>query len=155
MPRMEPRVVYYDHARAEVDQPGFRSGAAGVFTPAQGGGYDTIERVRIPPNSCHALLEHGVVAALRALPLEVGPLEPGRPALFAPSALDDVAHVLYEADRNTYGRTFDFKLREVEKPEPVEYRLVVDNREFQRTLARLQFLVTSAGRHGEAVWLRI
>jgi hypothetical protein len=147
--------VYYDHAQPVAEQPGFRIGAAGVFKPVEGGGFETLERVVLSPNSCHALVEHGITDVLAALPLEVGPLEPGRQALFAPSSLDDVARVLYEADRTTYGRTHDFAIGEVHSPAWIQYRLIVDNREFQRTLARLQFLVTSAGRHGEAVWLQI
>ena len=53
----------------------------------------------------------------------------------------------------TYGARSDIAVGRVNGS--LEYRLAIDNREYQRSLSRLQFLVTSAGRHGCAVRVRI
>ena len=60
--------------------------------------------------------------------------------------------VFYEADRKTYGATWEF---DVAEDEGQVWRLRIDNREYQRTLARLQDLVRAASRAGHAVRLRI
>lgn len=153
--RLDMRLVYFDHDRAGDQQRGFRVGVAGVVLPDEFYGFEAEERVGLSANTLHALHGHGVVDALARLPLEIGPLEPGRQALLSPSCLDDAAVILYEADRTTYGARHEFVAgREIGTP-PVEYRLVVDNREYQRSLARLQFLVTSASRSGLGVWLQV
>ena len=41
----------------------------------------------------------------------------------------------------------------MEQPEPVEYRVRIDNREYQVTLARLRYLVSMASREGHAAWI--
>jgi hypothetical protein len=149
------RVVYYDHAAADSAQAGFRSGEAGRvrFTPQ--GDVESDVQVRIPPNSLHALEGHGIVERLGRLPLATGPIAPGRDAVLRPRALEDASRILYEADRDTYGATHEFVTHELEVPERVQYRIVIDNREYQRTLARLQYLVTLAGREGYAVRIRL
>lgn len=147
-----PRVIYYDHTNPDSAQEGFRSGDAGFVAPDRHGGFETDVQVEIPPNSLHALEQHGVVTALNELSFVVGPIRPGRDAVLRPVALDAAAHIFYEADRMTYGREWEFVIGvEGER----EYRLVIDNREYQRTLSRLQFLVTSASRRGLGVRLRL
>jgi len=149
------RVVYYDHARAHEAQCGFRCGAAGWVKPGPDGVYEVEDRVRVPPNALHALYAHGVVEALNRLSFQLGPIEPGREAVLSPSALDDASHVLYEADRKTYGRTWEFVVDERAAPDPVQLRIVIDNRGYQRTLSQLQYLATLAGRWGYGVRLRL
>jgi hypothetical protein len=149
------QIVFYDHSRPESDQLGFRSGEAGLVVPHPDGGLDSEADVAIAPNSLHALEQHGVVRELSRLEFAIGPLAPGRDAVLTPAALDEAAHILYEADRKTYGRTWEFTIGRAEVPQPAEYRIVINNREYQRTLARLQFLVTTAGRHGLGVRFRL
>ena len=72
--------------------------------------------------------------------------------MLRPSALDAAAHIFYEADRMTYGHVWELVIG---MRAGVEYRLVIDNREYQRTLSRLQFLVTRASRQGLGVRLRL
>jgi hypothetical protein len=116
--------------------------------------------VPLSANSVHALLGHGVVEALNALPLE-GRIGGGLDALLPPSSLDAARRILYEADRTTYGGSFEFVVEsgeqenENEPVEPLEHRIRIDNREYQVSLARLQFLCTQASRGGMAVWIRI
>jgi hypothetical protein len=149
------RIVYYDHAAPETGQPGFRSGRADRVRFADDGELESEQPVRIGPNSLHALEGHGIVARLNRLPLALGPIAPGRDAVLRPKALDDASRILYDADRDTYGAVHEFVVREVQVPECVQYRIVIDNRDYQRTLARLQYLVTLASREGFGVRLRL
>ncbi|MEM7410184.1 MAG: hypothetical protein AAF430_08130 [Myxococcota bacterium] len=146
--------VYYDHSRAEAEQPGFRSGEATSFVLDPNGEVVTCARVRLAPNSLHALHGHGVVEALNRLPLAVGPIEAGCDAVLEPRALSEASRILYEADRSTYGATWEFRVGAADAP-PREYCIVIDNREYQRTLSRLQYLVVLAGREGRAVRLAL
>lgn len=148
------RIVYYEHG-ADGEQPGFRSGEASHVVPLRSGDVELRLLVEIAPNSLHALVEHGVADQLARLPLSVGPLAPGRDAVLRPTALSDSVRILYEADRRTYGRTWEFVVGRAEGAEPVEYRITIDNREYQRTLSRLQYLVTMASRSGYGVRLRL
>ena len=144
--------IYYDHTCPEFEQRGFRSGDAGFVIPDEKWGFNGTKVVDIPPNALHALEEHGVVAELDALEFQTDPIAPGRDAVLRPFALDDAAHILYEADRKTYGRIWEFVIaRHGER----EFRLVIDNRGYQRTLSQLQFLVTSASRQGLGVRFRL
>jgi hypothetical protein len=149
------RVVYYDHAQPEALQPGFRAGRADRVRFTAAGDLESEQPVRIAPNSLHALEGHGVVAALNRLPLALGPIAPGRDAVLRPKALDDASRILYDADRRTYGARHEFLVHEAQVPERVQYRIVIDNREYQRTLARLQYLVTLASREGFALRLQL
>jgi hypothetical protein len=152
------RTIFYDHSDPGRAQPGFRSGEAGLAVPHPEGGLDSDARVQIAPNSLHALEQHGVVEELSRLEFAIGPIEPGRDAVLGPGALDEAAHILYEADRKTYGNTWEFLIGRGPGGGPaqsVEYRIVIDNREYQRTLARLQFLVTTAGRQGLGAHFRL
>jgi hypothetical protein len=156
---MRPRpIIYYDHASPNATQPGFRSGEAGLVHPDPDGGFQSEADVPIGPNSLHALVHHGVAEALRRLPYALGPMKPGRDAIIQPTALDAAASLLYEADRMTYGRTWEFVVwggtADDRIPDP-EYRIVIDNREYQRTLARLQFLVTTASHRGLGVRFKL
>jgi hypothetical protein len=149
------RIIFYDHSNPDGGQEGFRCGEAGLVVPNPDGGLDSDTGVSIAPNSLHALELHGVVGELARLEFAIGPLAPRSDAVLSPTALDEAAHILYEADRKTYGNTWEFIVAQAEVPQPAEYRIVIDNREYQRTLARLQFLVTTAGRHGLGVRLRL
>lgn len=158
------RVVYYDPLRHDASdgraggaEPVFRSGEAGSVALGADGDFTSDARVHIPPNSLHALHEHGVVAALGRLDFAIGPLVPGRDAVLRPTALSDASRILYEADRRTYGRVWEFTVarRASEGAEPTEYRIVIDNREYQRTLSRLQYLAVTSSREGRALRLRL
>ena len=146
------RIVHYDHEAGEAPQKGFRSGVAGFVVLSADQTLETEPRVRIGPNSHAALIGHGVIDALDRLPQVEGPLAPGVDAVIHAGALSDASRLLYEADRKTYSAHYEFVVGRVGE---VEYRVAVDNREYQRTLSRLQYLVTMAGRLGHAVWLRL
>jgi len=151
MTTAQTATVYFDH-RSSDEQPGFRSGEAGFVIPDDQWGFRGTTVVTIPPNALHALEEHGVVKQLNALEFQTGTIAPGRDAVFRPGSLDAAAQILYEADRNTYGRTWEFV---VGRAAGCEYRIVIDNRGYQRTLSQLQFLVTSAGREGFGARFRL
>jgi hypothetical protein len=148
-------IVYFDHARSDEAQEGFGHGDAGKVWLGDHGIFESDSRVRISGNSYHALLGHGVVGRLAVLPVQFGPIGEGRDAVLQPSVLESAARILYEADRMIYGASFEFSAGTTPLPAPREYRVVVDNREYQRTLARLQFLMSSAAREGHAVRLRL
>jgi len=145
-------IVYYDHGAGDRPQPGFHTGVAGFVVLSAGGTLETEPRVRIEPNSHGALLGHGVIEALNRLPDVEGPIACDVDAVIHPGALAAASRVLYEADRKTYGATYEFV---VDRNYGTEYRVAVDNREYQRTLSRLQYLVSMASRLGHAVWLRL
>jgi hypothetical protein len=145
--------VYYDHAAADLPQPGFRSGRADRVVVGPDGVAQPESAVQIPPNSLYALLGHGVAALLDRLPLAYGRITARGEAVLRPTALSDASRILYEADRMTYGATYEFVAHQTDGEHPVQYRIVIDNREYQRTLARLQYLVTLASREGYGVRL--
>lgn len=135
--------------------PGLRVGEAGWVWEDEASELATNTRVRLSPNSTHALLGHGVVDALNRLDLELGPIGSGRDALIPQAAIEEASVILYEADRKTYGRVWEFPFGEDSGPPRRELRLRIDNREYQRSLARLQDLVRGASRSGYAVRMRI
>lgn len=149
---MKPRVVYYDHERGG-DQPGFARGEAGHGKLVETGGLASEMRVPIPANAYHALLGHGVVEELNRLPLDGGPVGSGHEAWIRPAAAEQAAHILYEADRKTYGGSWEFVAGRQDVPERIEYRIAIHNRQYQSTLSKLQFLAVTASRHGWAVAL--
>jgi hypothetical protein len=151
----EPRTVYYDHERPAGEQPGFPQGEAGPVVVKLDGEWTTRTEVWISPNSHCALIHHGVAGDLNAIPECEGLAGSGRDALLPPSATEAVAGVFYEADRKTYGASYDFLAFEQDLPEPIHYRIEIDNREYQATLSRLQFLSTTAARHGYGLRIRI
>lgn len=149
---MGVRVVYFDHARADEAQPGFRSGAADRVVTGSDGVAEALPGVAIGPNALHALHGHGVVRELAALPLVYGRVAAGSEAVLRPVALSAASRILYEADRKTYGAEYEFVAH---AEDGAEYRIAIDNRDYQRSLARLQYLVTLAGREGYGVRLRL
>ncbi len=120
--------------------------------PDEQWGFTGTSVVDIPPNALHALEQHGVVDELNALEFQTDSIIAGCDAVLRPFALDHAAHILYEADRKTYGRVWEFA---VGRHDRGEYRIVIDNRGYQRTLSQLQFLVTSASRQGVGVRIRL
>ena len=151
----EPRVVYYDHARPPDEQPLFPRGEAGPVIVAASGEWTAETEVLIGPNTHCALVNHGVTAMLNAIAGIEGTVGSGRDALVPPAAAEDAARVFYEADRKTYGARYDFLALAQEVPSVVHYRVAIDNREYQRTLSQLQFLATTAARHGHGLRLRV
>ncbi len=149
------RIVYYDHAAADLPQPGFRQGQADRVVVGEDGVAEPQSAIQITPNSLCALLGHGVTDRLDRLPLVYGRIRAGGEAVLRPSALSDASRILYEADRMTYGATHDFLAHQSGGADPIAYRIVIDNREYQRTLARLQYLVTLSSREGHGVRLKL
>ena len=150
------RVVYYDpHAADGEVAPPFASGEAGCVWVGADGVVQTDVRVLISPNSLHALHGHGVVARLAELGPELGPIGGGRDALLGPVRVERALAIFYDADRKTYGARHDLLVRAASGPDDVEYRIVVDNREYQRTLSQLQFMTSTAARMGQGIRLRV
>jgi hypothetical protein len=150
---MSSRVVYFDHS-ADVEnlsEP-FRIGEAGFVWVNEDGDMTSDTRVLIPPNTVHALHAHGVIEQINALDLALGPLDEGREAVVSPGTVEDVTRIFYEADRMTYGQVHDLCVAAIDG---TEYRIVIDNREYQRTLSRLQFLSGTAARLGHGLRFRI
>jgi hypothetical protein len=148
------RAVYLSREEVGTPPPPYRTGEAGVVLIDESGALQTRATVPLSANTVHALLGHGVVDALNALPVE-GRIGDGLEALIPPAILDDARQILYDADRRTYGGRFEFVVERRSEPDPVEYRVRIDNREYQASLARLQYLVSQAGHDGLAVWIRI
>jgi hypothetical protein len=148
------RVVYLGSGALDAGRRFLRAGEAGLLALAADGGFDTEVRVQLSPNSAHALIGHGVVELLNALPLE-GTLGAGAPAVIPPASLEAARAIFYEADRKTYGGEWEFRVGAEGGSDPVEYRLRIENREYQVTLVRLVDLTTRASRHGHAVWLQL
>jgi len=146
------RVIYLEPELFDQPPPPYRTGVGGRVWLSERGELETDERVRLSANTVHALEGHGVLAELNRLPLEMGKLGAGREVLVPQFALDDAADILTEADRKTYGARYEFV---VERMGGAEYRIRIENREYQRALARLRDLIVAAGRQGYAVWLRI
>ncbi len=146
------RLIYLEREQFDAPPAPFRTGAGGRVWLSERGGLETDERVRLSANTVHALEGHGVIVELNRLPLEMGALGEGREVLVPQAALEDAAHILTEADRKTYGATWEFV---VARDAAVEYRVRIENREYQRALARMRDLIVAASRQGFAVWLRI
>ena len=152
-----PHPVRYLDLDAPTHPP-FREGEAGVVWLDGDGVLDTDTRVRISPNTYHSLFAHGVVDALAALPLlapDLGPLGEGRQAVISPAAMPDALRIFYDADCETYGVRHDLLVASGFGEPPADYRVAVDNREYQRTLSQLQFLASQASRMGHGLRLRL
>ena len=121
---------------------------------AADGSFEADGRVPLSANSTHALIEHAVVEALNRLELQ-GTIGRGLDVLIPQACLAETSSILYAADRRTYDRSYEFVIAEEPAPEPTQFRVRIDNREYQRSLARLQYLVTTASRLGHAVRVRI
>lgn len=150
---MSDRIVYFEHATQtqSPDLP-FRVGEAGFVWVDEAGDMQTDTQVTIPPNSVHALKGHGVVEEINGLGLAMGVLGDGGEAVIPPGTVEEVTRIFYQADRMTYGKVHDLH---VGRMDDVEYRIVIDNREYQRTLSRLQFLSGTAARLGRGLRLRV
>ena len=134
--------------------PPFRTGSAGFLRMTADGDFETETRLEISGNSTHALIGHGVVDALNDLGLE-GTIGGGIPAVIRPTLVEAARSILYEADRKTYGGSWEFVVHREEGDSPVEYRVAVANREYQVSLVRLVDVLNQASRIGEAVWIEI
>ena len=146
--------VYLQAAEIDDPPPPFRTGEAGLVWVGGAGTLETDARVPLSANAVAALFGHGVIDELNRLALE-GRLGSGRDAILPQGILEKAAAILYEADRKTYGGTWEFVVDRAGDPEPVEYRVRVDNREYQRSLLRLTDLLTLASRNGHAVRMRL
>jgi hypothetical protein len=146
------RIIYLRAEDIDAPAPPYRTGVGGRVWLSERGELEVDERVRLSANTVHALEGHGVLGELNRLPLEMGKLGDGREVLVPQFALDEAADILTEADRKTYGATYEFV---VARDAGAEYRIRIENREYQRALARMRDLIVAAGRQGFAVWWRI
>ncbi|MCH2169661.1 hypothetical protein MK489_02665 [Myxococcota bacterium] len=148
-----PTVVYFDHAAAPGHNPApFTSGEAGFVWLNASREFESDTQFEIPPNTLHALHGHGVVEELNQLDLSLGPIGGGRESVLSPASMEKATHLFYEADRMTYGAIHDLR---VGRRGDFEYRIVVDNRGYQRVLSKLQFLCGRAARMGRGVRLKL
>ena len=154
------KTIYFDHhafdaLRADRPPRPFLSGEAGAVWVDEEGVFETETTVIISPNSLHSMDHHGVIDQLAELELQMGALGDGMDAVLAPASAEGAARIFYEADRMTYGARHDLLIEEIGGADPTQYRIVVDNREYQRTLSRLQVLANTAARHGHGIRLRV
>ncbi len=150
---MSSRVIYFDHEnQTESPVAPFQQGEAGFVWVDEDGDITSDTQVTIPPNSLDALEGHGVVDQINGLGLGMGLLGEGGEAVVLPGTVEEVARIFYDADRMTYGQVHDLRVGMIGE---TEYRIVIDNREYQRTLSRLQFLSGTAARLGQGIRLRI
>jgi hypothetical protein len=132
----------------------YRTGEAGLVWLGGDGEIETDLQVVLSANSTHALLGHGVVDALNRLPLE-GVVGQRTDVLIPHAELEDAQAVFYEADRKTYGGSWEFLAGPHPEREGIECWVRIVNREYQRTLSKLTFLLGSASRAGRAVRVRM
>ncbi|MCH2186491.1 hypothetical protein MK280_11540, partial [Myxococcota bacterium] len=135
-------------------QPPFRGGEAGFVWSSDEEGFETDTQLEIPPNSLHALHGHGVVLQLAELDAAMGQIGNGQDAVLGPASVEKALRIFYEADRKTYGAQHDLLVRASRDGTEPEYRIMIDNREYQRTLSRLQYLCSTAARMGQGVRIR-
>ncbi len=148
------KIVYLLPEQAQAPPKPFLTGEAGCVWFCADGSLERDTRVQLSANSTHALLGHGVVEALNELSLE-GRLGDGCETLIPPAALDEARSLFYAADRRTYAASYEFVVAAQSVPQRVEYRVRIDNREYQACLAELTYLASTAGREGMAVWMQI
>jgi len=148
------RRVYLAAEEFDDPPPPFRRGEAGLVWLDSDGSLKTDTRVRLSANATHALEGHGVLDALNGLPLE-GRLGEGRDVIVPQQALEATSALLYEADRRTYGGSWEFLVAHSKGDAGVEYRVRVDNRDYQKNLLRLTDLLALASRRGHAARLRL
>ena len=89
---------------------------------------------------------------MNELPLQ-GRLDTGLQVVIPPAQLESARQVFYQADEQTYGRSYEFAVGEA--VDGVSYRIRIDNREYQHTLSGLQFLLRTASHDGVAAWITI
>lgn len=149
------RVEYLTEDLTPVPGAPLRCGSAGFVRLASDGKFVSEPRLRLSANSTHALLGHGVVALLNQLPLQ-GLLGSGQQVLLPPAQLEPARLLFYRADERTYGRSYEFALGSgADGNDSVEYRIRIDNREYQHTLSGLQYLLRTASHDGLAVWMTL
>lgn len=146
------RIEYLTEEHSPVPGVSLSFGAAGFIVPATDGSLVVDTRLRLSANSTHALLGHGVLDLLNELPLQ-GRLGTGLQVVIPPAQLEPARQVFYGADEQTYGRSYEFAVGEA--VDGVEYRIRIDNREYQHTLSGLQFLLRTASHDGLAAWITI
>ena len=154
MKTLSRNILYVDEFEANDARHrdvSLRTGSAGWLYAGDDGSLRNEVRLTLSPNSTHALIGHGVVDALNELPLQ-GRLGTGMEVLIPPAQLDSARELFYRADTKTYGASHEFV---VDAHEGVEYRLRIDNREYQNTLSELQYLLRRASHDGMAIWLMI
>ncbi len=148
------RIVYLTEDLPAVPGAPLLRGFAGYVRPLADGRFESEPRLQLSANSTHALIGHGVVDALNELPLQ-GRLGNGSPVLVSPSQLDPARVLFYRADATTYGKHYEFVVGTGLDGERVEYRIRIDNREYQQTLSGLQYMFRTASVDGLAAWLKI
>lgn len=154
LPESAPQRIYLERDQWTDPPAPFRTGSAGWIRLDAEDQFELHSRVDLSANATHALLEHGVVDALNALGLE-GQLGGGLPVLIRPALIEAARSVLYEADRNTYGATWEFVIDRSETDPPCEYRVIIDNRDYQISLTRLIDVLNHASRVGIGSWMTI
>ena len=132
----------------------FRSGAAGHVWLGPDGDFERDTRIHISANTTHALIGHGVLDELNALPL-MGTLGGGLDVVIPQDELKRASAILFEADRTTYGPGSDWDFAVGVDSEDRPCRVRIDNREFQRGLLRISDVFEAASRIGAAAWVRI
>ncbi len=145
--------VYLQPHEFETPPAPYRTGEAGQVWMSRDGRVETDTEVILSANATHALLGHGVLDELNRLPLE-GHVGGGLDVLVPHAVLEEAQQVFYDADRKTYGGEWEFEVEAGANGRPA-FWVRIDNREYQRTLSRLTFLLGSASRAGNAVRLRI
>lgn len=155
----ERNVHYFVHdvsARTRpAPKPPYRTGEAGLVWLSDEGTFETDTQVILSPNSYHSLWAHGVVEQLAGLAFQLGPLAAGSEAVLSPTALPAALRIFYEADRMTYGASHDLLVESAWGMPPTDYRIRVDNREYQQSLSQLQFLTSQASRFGHTVRFKL
>ena len=149
------RVEYLTQELPPVQGAALRCGKVGCLFASSDGKMVSDTRLRLSANSTHALIGHRVVDALNELPLK-GRLGSGLQVLIPPPQLEPARRLFYLADAKTYGGSYEFVLGiDSDREDAVEYRIRIDNREYQNTLSSLQYLLRTASRDGMAVWMTI
>jgi hypothetical protein len=128
-----------------------RTGSAGFVFVGDDGSVGNDLQLSLSINSTHALMGHGVIEDLNKVEIQ-GRVGTGMDVLVPPSELEAVRQIFYRADSKTYGGTHEFV---VGADADTEYRIRIDNREYQNTLSGLQYLLRTASHEGMAVWLSI
>jgi hypothetical protein len=128
-----------------------RTGSAGFVFVDDDGRVGNDLQLSLSINSTYALMGHGVIEDLNKVEIQ-GRVGTGMEVLVPPSELEAVRQIFYQADSKTYGGTHEFV---VGIDAEIEYRIRIDNREYQNTLSGLQYLMRTASHEGMAVWLSI
>jgi hypothetical protein len=146
------RIEYLTEGHDPVPGVSLCFGSAGFVVPTTDGRLVVDTRLQLSANSTHALMGHGVLDLLNELPLQ-GRLDTGLQVVIPPAQLESARQVFYQADEQTYGRSYEFSVGEA--VDGVSYRIRIDNREYQHTLSGLQFLLRTASHDGVAAWITI